>query len=152
MAITPVSLINSISSVNSIYNSINSISSFNSISSINSASAFNAVSPRNPIKPLGSVNPISSEGTAVNTNSDELYENNGSLSFSEILRKMIDGTNETNALTKYDSVNLALGLTSDADLHNIEINAVKADLALRTLVSVRNKVLDAYTEIMRMNV
>jgi len=152
MAITPVSLINSISSVNSIYNSINSISSFNSISSINSASSFNAVSPRNPIKPLGSVNPISSEGTAVNTNSDELYENNGSLSFSEILRKMIDGTNETNALTKYDSVNLALGLTSDADLHNIEINAVKADLALRTLVSVRNKVLDAYTEIMRMNV
>lgn len=141
MAITPISLINSISSINSINNSINSANPFNSVNSLKS------ISPTNYINAIESIDSLK---TAVN--SDETYENNSTVSFSQILWKMIGDTNETNAQTKYDSVNLALGLTNDADLHNIEINAVKADLALRTMVSVRNKVLDAYTEIMRMNI
>ena len=134
MAITPISLINSISSINSINHSINSIN--------------NTVNAKT-LNPLNSLNSIGSVVT--DRDSSEIYENSAA-SFSQILQKMIGDTNATNAQTKYDSVNLALGLTSDADLHNIEINAVKADLALRTMVSVRNKVLDAYTEIMRMNV
>jgi len=141
MAITPISLISSISSINSINNSINSSNHINSLKSLESMK---------PVKPINSLNSIGSVRKP--ENSDESYGNNNNLSFSQILRKMINDTNETNAQTKYDTVNLALGLTSDADLHNIEINAIKADLALRTMVSVRNKVLDAYTEIMRMNV
>ena len=46
-----------------------------------------------------------------------------------------------------DAVALATG-KSDA-LHNITINAAKADLAITTVVSVRNKALEAYNEIMR---
>ena len=137
MAITPISLINSISSVNSISNSINSANYANSINSFRSI---------NPIQSIGSV-----FADITDENLNETYES-GNISFPQMLRKMINDTNETNARTKFDAVNLAFGLTGDADLHNIEINAVKADLALRTMVSVRNKVLDAYTEIMRMNV
>lgn len=73
-------------------------------------------------------------------------------SFSDMLAGMIKNINETDAQTKTDAYNLAMGYTDLQDLHNIEINAIKADLALRTLTSVRNRVLDAYTEIMRITV
>jgi len=53
----------------------------------------------------------------------------------------------TDAAAKFDVVNLATG-NSDSP-HNITINAAKADLAVEMLVSVRNKALDAYNEIMR---
>ena len=38
------------------------------------------------------------------------------------------------------------------DLHNVLLDMEKADLSFRTLVEVRNKLLDAYKEIMRMPV
>ena len=73
-------------------------------------------------------------------------------SFADMLKGMLDAVNATDAATKTDSFNLAMGFTDMQDLHNIEINAIKADLALRTVTSVRNKVLEAYTEIMRITV
>jgi len=73
-------------------------------------------------------------------------------SFAGMLKEMLDAVNATDAITKADSFNLAMGFTDMQDLHNIEINAIKADLALRTVTSVRNKVLEAYTEIMRITV
>ena len=73
---------------------------------------------------------------------------NSQMSFADMLRKSIEDVSVTNAQTELDIVSLVTGMASD-NLHNIEIEAVKADLALRTMVSVRNKILDAYSEIMR---
>jgi len=73
-------------------------------------------------------------------------------SFANMLKGMLDAVNETDAAAKTDSFNLAMGFTDLNDLHNIEINAIKADLALRMVTSVRNKVLEAYTEIMRITI
>jgi len=73
-------------------------------------------------------------------------------SFADMLKGMINNVNETDAQTKTDAFNLAMGFADMQDLHNMEINAIKADLALRTVTSVRNKVLEAYTEIMRITV
>lgn len=70
------------------------------------------------------------------------------VSFADMLKKAMENVTETNAQTNADIISLVTGMASD-NLHNIEIEAVKADLALRSMVSVRNKVLDAYSEIMR---
>jgi flagellar hook-basal body complex protein FliE len=73
-------------------------------------------------------------------------------SFADILGTMVGAVNETDAATKNDSFDLAMGFTDMQDLHTIEINAIRADLALRTMTSVRNKVLEAYSEIMRITI
>ena len=119
-----------------------------------SVNPLNSIDLLNPLDSLNSLSPIDSLNSL-----DKSSRTNGgnavsgdNMSFSDILQSMMNDTNQTNAQTNYDAVNLALGLTSDADLQNIQINSIKADLALRTMISVRNKALDAYTEIMRMNV
>ena len=68
-------------------------------------------------------------------------------SFENMLRQSVDQIAQTENNVRQDVVKLATGNT-DA-LHNITINTAKADLAVQTMVSVRNKALDAYNEIMR---
>ncbi len=67
--------------------------------------------------------------------------------FEDMLKEAVQQTVSTDAATKFDVINLVTG-NSDSP-HNITINAAKADLAVHMMVSVRNKVLDAYNEIMR---
>ena len=70
------------------------------------------------------------------------------ITFADMIRKAVEDVNVTNAQTENDIISLVTGMATD-NLHNIEIEAIKADLALRTMVSVRNKILDAYSEVMR---
>ena len=72
---------------------------------------------------------------------------NADSSFKDILSGLINNVNQTNQVSKNDILNIASGNADD--LHNITINSEKAELATLTLVQVRNKVLDAYNEIMR---
>lgn len=65
-------------------------------------------------------------------------------SFSDILKQAV----ETDAADKAENMGLLTGETDN--LHNAMISAEKADLALLLAVQVRNKVIDAYNEIMRM--
>ena len=69
------------------------------------------------------------------------------LSFENMLQNSVAQIAETESAVRNDVVMLATG-NSDA-MHNVTINAAKADLAVQTMVSVRNKALDAYNEIMR---
>lgn len=69
--------------------------------------------------------------------------------FKEIFQDLINNVEETEAVTKMDAYNLSIGNMDD--LHTMMINASKADMALQTMVQIRNKVLDAYTEVMRTN-
>ena len=68
-------------------------------------------------------------------------------SFESMLKNSVEEIAKTQDAVREDAVKLATGNT-DA-LHSITINAAKADLAVQTMVSVRNKALDAYNEIMR---
>lgn len=70
-------------------------------------------------------------------------------SFKKIFQDLITNVEQTEAVTKMDSYNLSIGNMDD--LHTMMINASKADIALQTMVQLRNKVLDAYTEVMRTN-
>lgn len=51
-----------------------------------------------------------------------------------------------------ESLGLAMAAGQVADFHTVTIAAQKAELALDLTLAVRNKVLDAYQEIMRMQV
>ena len=67
--------------------------------------------------------------------------------FGDILKEAIDNVVETDNAVKAGALKIATG---DADaLHMLTIDMAKADLALQTLVQIRNKALDAYNEIMR---
>jgi flagellar hook-basal body complex protein FliE len=67
--------------------------------------------------------------------------------FEDLLKNAISQVTVTNQAVQQDVVSVAKGETDS--LHTITIDSAKADLALQTLVQVRNKALDAYNEIMR---
>ncbi|MDR2006592.1 MAG: flagellar hook-basal body complex protein FliE [Acidaminococcales bacterium] len=71
-------------------------------------------------------------------------------SFSDMLRAAV---NEVNGLQKAaEAKNLDLVAGRVEDLSEVMIAAEKAALALQLTVQVRNKVVDAYQEIMRMSI
>lgn len=73
-----------------------------------------------------------------------------STDFSEMLTDAMNSIDSTSAETK-SSENAFL--TGEADsIHSVTIAAEKADIALQLTLQVRNKVLDAYQEIMRMQI
>ena len=69
------------------------------------------------------------------------------LGFKEIFQDVINNVEETEAATEMDAYNLSIGNMDS--MHDMIINAAKADVALQTMVQLRNKFLDAYSEIMR---
>ncbi len=69
------------------------------------------------------------------------------LGFKEIFQDVINNVEETEAATEMDAYKLSIGEMDD--MHTMIINAAKADVALQTMVQLRNKCLDAYSEIMR---
>lgn len=77
---------------------------------------------------------------------DPAVEGNGS-GFREIFQDVISNVEETEAVTEMDAYKLSIGEMDD--MHTMIINAAKADIALQAMVQLRNKFLDAYSEIMR---
>lgn len=71
-------------------------------------------------------------------------------SFLETLQSQLGHTNETMLAADKASQDFAAG--KGRDLHDVMIAMEKADLSLRTVTAVRNKVVEAYQEIMRMPV
>lgn len=66
--------------------------------------------------------------------------------FADMLQTAVTNVYETDSAIQVDAVKIAAG---DVDaLHTLTIDMAKADLAIDTLVQVRNKALDAYKEIM----
>lgn len=74
----------------------------------------------------------------------------GGVSFSEALKGAIS---EANALQNQAEDAVAkIQLDNRGSIHEVIIAMEKADISFRTMMQVRNKVLDAYQEIMRMTV
>ena len=71
-------------------------------------------------------------------------------SFKDILNETIEEYISAEKAAAEDSVNLALG---DADdLAQIQINSLKAQAALQTTVQLTSRVINAYKEIMQMQI
>lgn len=75
---------------------------------------------------------------------------NGAGSFQNVLRDAINQTNELQKSADVKVQELATGKTTN--IPEVMMQVEKADIALRLMTQVRNKVIDAYQEIMRMQV
>jgi len=71
-------------------------------------------------------------------------------SFSDILNKSLNEVNQL--LLNSDEWNEKLALGQVENVHQVTIATYKAELALQFTMQVRNKIIDAYNEIMRMTV
>lgn len=71
-------------------------------------------------------------------------------SFAVTLKDAIQQVNELQKSADVKAQELATGKTDD--IAGVMLATEKADIALRTMVQVRNKIIDAYQEIMRMQV
>ncbi|NLX71473.1 MAG: flagellar hook-basal body complex protein FliE [Clostridiales bacterium] len=77
-------------------------------------------------------------------------EDNNALSFNDILKQALNSVQDLQKANANNNYLLATGEIEN--LHKIMIDAEKADIALQFSIQVRNKVLEAYQEIMRMQI
>lgn len=71
-------------------------------------------------------------------------------SFADTLKDAVSGVNEMQKASDKAMQNLATGKTDN--VADVMIAAEKADIALKVMVQVRNKIIDAYQEVMKMQV
>jgi flagellar hook-basal body complex protein FliE len=71
-------------------------------------------------------------------------------SLGQAFEKIVDAASES--LRQADEAAVKANTGGPVDLHDVMIAMEKADISLRLLVQVRNKAVDAYKEIMRMQV
>ena len=71
-------------------------------------------------------------------------------SFSQRLEEAVESVSE--AGNRADDRLRALASGEDVDIHNTMIALQEADIALRTMVSVRDKVVEAYQQVMNMTI
>jgi len=92
-----------------------------------------AAMPTLPTALLGAANGTTSAGTA---------------GFNKAVQRFIEETNKQQLLADQSVEMLATGQTDS--IHETVLALTKADLSLRVFMEVRNKVIDAYQEVMRM--
>ncbi len=93
---------------------------------------------------LGRVEAPSSAGEA------EAAGDGAPKTFADAMGKLMRDANETQVAANEAAQEVAAG--RNKDLHGAMLSMEKADLQFRLLAQVRNKVIDAYREIMRMQV
>lgn len=71
-------------------------------------------------------------------------------SFADVFKDALKNAEDTQKVCEDDNLKVTLGEIDD--LHTVQINMQKAALALETFVSMKNTAVDAYNEIMRMNI
>ena len=103
------------------------------------------------IVPISSMSSISSVKPLGINKSSEMNgaEQTASIGFKDVFNQVIGDVEQTENAASQDAYNLSIGKTDD--LHTMMIDAAKADLALQTMVQLRNKMIEAYTEVMRIN-
>ncbi len=74
----------------------------------------------------------------------------GDKSFADTLKSAISEVNQMQQVSNKKMQELSVGKTDN--VADVMITAEKADIAMRVMVQVRNKVIDAYNEIMRMQI
>lgn len=77
-------------------------------------------------------------------------KSDGTTSFSEMLKAALDSVNRAHWEAEQASIALATGQISD--VHQVMIAQEKAHIALQLTIAIRNKVVEAYQEISRMQI
>lgn len=74
----------------------------------------------------------------------------GAKSFADTLKEAVNNVNTMQKQADVKAQELAVGKSQD--VADVMITAEKADIALKLMVQVRNKIIEAYQEIMKMQV
>ncbi|MFW6309129.1 MAG: flagellar hook-basal body complex protein FliE [bacterium] len=82
--------------------------------------------------------------------SNKQQKSDSSASFSQLLRKNIDGVNQLNK--KADNLSESFALGEIDNVHEVTVATEKAKTALNLTSAVQNKVVDSYEKIMQMQV
>lgn len=94
------------------------------------------------IVPIGELQPIST------TESSKPTGIASGASFERVLKNAIQNLDDLQSTADKDAVDLALGRTDD--LHNIQINTMKATAAIELTAGITSKVLSVYQQIINM--
>lgn len=100
------------------------------------------------ISPIGPGSEIGAIASGVNSAANVEVTESGGMSFKDAVKKAIGEVNHLQNQADDAAVKLASG--SLEDVHEAMIAMQKAKLALDFTIQVRNKVIEAYQEIMRM--
>ena len=94
--------------------------------------------------------PVTSQLNIQKTEAKPLNSSEAQKSFSSFLKNSIEKVNETQIQSDKLTEKLALG--QDVDLHEVMITSQKASVAMQLTLEIRNKAVEAYQEMMRMQV
>ena len=90
------------------------------------------------------------EQQQITNKSQNIDNKQNSESFDDMLSKAVDSV--ANEQINADEDIKALLSSNSKNIHEVMINLEKADISLKLMTKVRDKVIDAYREMMRMNV
>ena len=100
---------------------------------------------------VGGINGLSSISPSMldNTNAIQGEDSNG-MGFADYLKDALNKTNDLQLNSEKITDDFAVGKTDN--IHQVMIASEKADVALQFTMQIRNKILDAYNEIMRIQI
>jgi flagellar hook-basal body complex protein FliE len=98
---------------------------------------------------LGKVNALQNTNLLIE-NKPTISPGKAQSTFANNLKGAIEKLNQSQVVSDQKTVALAKGEIDD--LHDVMITAQKASITLQTAVEVQRKVIDAYNEVMRMQV
>ena len=79
---------------------------------------------------------------------DAARPGDGVSGFADTLKEAVMAVNELQR--ESESAQLAFARNEDVDLHDVLIKVEEAEIAFKAMMEIRNKLVDAYKEIMRM--
>ncbi|MBT2573361.1 flagellar hook-basal body complex protein FliE [Bacillus sp. ISL-51] len=102
----------------------------------------------NAITPFQLQNTQNTQNVTNQLNQSQKTDSSNQTSFSELLKNSIDSLNESQVQSDHITNKLAAG--KDVNLDEVMIAAQKANISLTAATEFRNKAVEAYQEIMRM--
>jgi flagellar hook-basal body complex protein FliE len=102
--------------------------------------------PISNIPQLPSLNPLSGSSNPGQGSVSPGAE--GGLAFGDLLKQALQEVNQASAQADTEARNLMTG--ESADMHTAMLAVQKADLSFQMMMAVRSKLIDAYREVMRM--
>jgi flagellar hook-basal body complex protein FliE len=101
--------------------------------------AIQALAPHDEVGPAAAMGPAAGAGTGA-----------GGVSFGQLVSDGLQGVNEKLQASQVDLQQLALGETQN--LHEVMIRLEESRISFQLLMQVRNRVLEAYQDVMRMQI
>jgi flagellar hook-basal body complex protein FliE len=102
-----------------------------------------------PIQNIPQLLPISPvSGSATSGQGSSAPGTDGGMAFSDLLKQALQEVNQASTQADTEARNLMTG--ESADMHTAMLAVQKADLSFQMMMAVRSKLIDAYREVMRM--